>query len=337
MAPVTIKEIAEAAGVSIATVSRVLNDSDHPVRTETRDQVVAIAKELGYHPNLAARNLRLDRSSMIGIVTDSVLTPHTPHVIRGIREAFREQSYYCVVINAYWDPSVERKEIQELLSHSVAGVVFVETWLDTANEMLDLVNKPYVYAHRLFRHSDSHAVVADDFYGASLAVEHLLDLGHRRIGYINGPEDYYASEERLSGYRHTLEQANIDVPPTNTATGDWSVESGYTAMTQLLQTAPELTGVFAANDRMAIGAIYAIEDAGMSVPGDMSVVGHDNEEMAEIIRPSLTTVTLPRYEIGRASAELLLRFIDGPAEPLAELKIGGRLIERSSTARATAT
>jgi DNA-binding LacI/PurR family transcriptional regulator len=336
---VTIREIAKATGVSIATVSRALNDTEHPINEETKQRVLTTAKELGYRPNQAARNLRLDRSLMIGIITDADNSPHSPHtpsphtpiIIQGLQDTFRQQGYYCMVINAYWDPTTEQREINSLLSHSVEGVVFVETWLSTASSMLELANKPYVFAHRLFGTPKKNSIVADDTYGARLAVSHLIKSGHRRIGHISGPEEFYASVARLQGYQTELAEAGITFDPTLVeACDNWQLPSGYQAAQRLLKITLPPTAIFAANDRIALGAIHAIQDAGLRVPEDVAVVGYDNEELASLVRPAITTVTLPRYEIGQAGANLLQKLINQEIGASEELQVKGELIIRQS-------
>lgn len=327
---VTIREIAKVANVSIATVSRALNNTVHPVNEETKQRILTIARELGYRPNQTARSLRTERSSMIGIIAEAGYSPHTALIVQGLQDTFKQQDYYCVVINAYWDPVIEREEVHNLLSHSVAGVVFVETWLHTANSILDLANKPYVFAHRLFGTPDQYSVIPDEIYGSRLAVHHLLSLGHRRIGYINGPQEYYASTDRLRGYQLELAEAGITFDPTLVEAGDWLQPSGYQAAQRLLNNPVRPTAIFSANDRMAVGAIYALQDAGLRVPEDIAVVGYDNQEMASIVRPSITTVTLPCREMGQAAAKLLLSVLNHQPVGPEELKVKGELIVRQS-------
>jgi len=328
--PVTLRELAAAAGVSIATVSRVLNHKSHPVNDETRRRILALADERGYRPNLAARSLRTDRSSTIGIITDNIDSPHTTMMIRGIQDQVKQAGYICVVISADWDPAMEREAIHDLVSRSSDGIIFAETWHRSADETLALSNKPFVFVHRQFA-SESHAsVTPDEVYGARLATGHLAQLGHRRIGYINGPEHYYASGDRLRGYREELAAHAIPFDEALIIRGDWQVESGYAAAIALLDVRPRATAIFAGNDLMAAGAMYAIFDAGLHVPQDVAVVGYDNREIARIFRPSMTTVTLPLYAMGKASAQLLLDLMDGVAVPAQEIQIRGRLIVRES-------
>jgi DNA-binding LacI/PurR family transcriptional regulator len=328
--PATVRDIAAAAGVSIATVSRVLTEADHPVSGEKRQRVLEAARNLDYRPNYVARSLRTDRSATIGIITDNVESPHTTGMIRGIQDVMRQAGYICVIISADWDPEAEREAIRDLVSRSIEGVIFAETWHRSANETLDLANRPYVFVHRQFASTHPYSVTPDEIYGARLATGHLLRLGHRCIGYINGPEHFYASTDRLQGYREELASAGIMFDPALVTRGDWNVDSGYQAGRQLLTGTPPPSAIFAANDLMAAGAMYALFDAGFRVPQEIAVVGYDNQDIAHIFRPAMTTVTLPLYEMGQASARMLLSLMRGQAESREEVKIRGRLIVRES-------
>ena len=221
--PVTIRELAEAAGVSIATVSRVLNNKPHPVGSATRQRILTLAQELGYRPNLAARSLRTDRSSTIGIITDNIDSPHSTLMIRGIQDRVKEEGYICIVISADWNPEVEREAIHDLASRAIDGIIFAETWHRSANELLELSNKPYVFVHRQFASEHPYSVTPDEIYGARLATGHLIGLGHRRIGYINGPAEFYASADRLRGYGEELAAHGIAYDPALVRRGDWQV------------------------------------------------------------------------------------------------------------------
>ena len=329
--PVTIRQLAKAAGVSIATVSRVLNNTNHPVNEETRQRILKLAQEMSYRPNQVARSLRTERSGMIGIIADDISkTPFSPLIVRGIQDYMASAGYYCMIINADWNPEKEKEAMHDLMNRSTDGVIFVETWHNSINIDLDVANKPYVFVHRLFTNSSTYSVIPDEIYGARIAVNHLLKLGHRRIGYINGPENYYSSAERLRGYQLELEEMGIPFDPALTARGDWNATSGYEGAKQLLANPQRPTAIFAANDVMALGAIYAIQDAKLRVPEDIAIVGYDDREIASLVRPSLTTVILPCYDMGWASAAMLLNLLKGRADNVDEIKIRGLLIVRQS-------
>ncbi len=172
--------------------------------------------------------------------------------------------------------------------------------------------------------------VPDDYYGASLATEHLIHLGHRRIGYINGPENWHTCRARLSGYRETLASHNLLFEPSLVQPGDWEIESGYAAAKNFLHLAERPTAIFAANDLMALGAIYAIQDAGLSVPEDVAVVGYDNRNFTKTVRPRITTVSMPVIEMGGVAAELLLNQIAEGRKEEEEIKVKGQLIIRET-------
>jgi DNA-binding LacI/PurR family transcriptional regulator len=332
--PVTLHELAQAAGVSVSTVSRALSNSGHTVNKETRERIQRLAQELGYRPNLMARGLRTERSFTIGIIVDNIVSPFTPIIIRGIQDYLKSYSYFSVIINADWDPEAETEAVHELISRSIDGIVFVESWLRGANPTLDLADKPYVFVHRLFSGTFGSSVIVDEQGGARLAVEHLAGLGHRRIAFINGPQGWNASADRLTGYRDMLAQLEIPYDPALVEEGTWEVQSGYPAAKKFLALPQPPTAIFAANDLMALGAIYAIQEANLRVPEDVAVVGYDDREIASISRPTITTVTLPCYEMGKASAELLLGRLQNQSEAQGPIRIRGRLIVRESSGAA---
>jgi DNA-binding LacI/PurR family transcriptional regulator len=326
----TLEEIAKVADVSIATVSRVLTNSNHPISEKTRYRIKKLAEEMGYKPNLVARSLRTDRTYTVGIIADDIVSPFPPPIIRGIQDILTEHNYVGLIVNADRNPEIEKDVIDTLLSRPVDGIIFVESGHRVATKVLEHSNKPYVFVHRLFETPIKNSVVPDEAYGAALAVKHLVTLGHRRIAHIRGPVRWFASEGRLAGYRSVLETEGIAIDATLIESGDWEVESGYEAATRLLALEVPPTAIFSANDMMAIGAIYAIQNAGMRIPEDIAVVGYDNREVAWTIKPNLTTVNLPVYEMGRTAAEILLKQLQDGIQVLEEVRIKGQLFIRES-------
>jgi LacI family transcriptional regulator, galactose operon repressor len=295
---VKLEDIARETGFSISTVSRVLSNSNYPVSEQIREQVLRVAETMGYEPNIAARSLRTDRTNTIGIIVDDLLSPFTPPILRGIQDYLNEHGFFSLIVNSDWDPDQEQAAIKTLLSRPVDGIIFVEYSHQTTSDILERSHKPHVFVHRLFGSPIKNSVVPDDYYGASLATGHLIGLGHRRIGYINGPENWHTCRARLSGYQDTLASHHLSFDPSLVQPGDWEIESGYEAANSLLKHEQRPTAIFAANDPMALGAIYAIQDARLSVPEDIAVVGYDNRNFAKIVRPRITTVSMPVIEMG---------------------------------------
>src|SRR5919109_373534 len=287
---IKLEDIAKETGFSISTVSRVLSNSSYRVSEPIREKVLRVAATMGYEPNIAARSLRTDRTNTIGIIVDDLLSPFTPPIVRGIQDYLHERGFLSLIVNSDWDPDQEQAAIKTLLSRPVDGIILVEYSHQTTSNVLERSHKPRVFVHRLFGSPIKNSVVPDDYYGASLATEHLIRLGHRRIGYINGPERWHTCRARLSGYQDTLAKHKVGFELSLVQPGDWELESGYAAAKNLLGHTERPTAFFAANDMMALGAIYAIQDAGLSVPADVGVVGYDNRNFTKTVRPRLTTV-----------------------------------------------
>ncbi len=329
--PTTLREIAKAAGCSISTVSRAFAGSEHPVNAETKERILSIANQLGYRPNVAARGLKTDRTFTIGLVVYNIASPFTPVLIRGIQEYLRQHDYFSVIISTDWDPELESEAVHQLISRSIDGIIFVESWRDEANTTLDVANKPYVFVYRLFNGSYTNSVLPDDRHGARLAVEHLVKLGHRRIGYINGPHDWNSSKDRLAGYQDVLEKYGITYDPSLVEEGTWEVQSGYPIAKKYLSMSDRPTAIFAANDLMALGAIYAIQDAELSVPKDIAVVGYDDREIASCSRPTITTVCPPSFEMGKLAAQLMVDRLENQIEIKDPIRVQGKLVVRESS------
>jgi DNA-binding LacI/PurR family transcriptional regulator len=328
--PITLRDLARAAGVSVTTASRVLSNSRHAVSTDTRERILRLASEMGYRPNMMARGLRNDRSCTVGIMTHDITSPFAPIISHGIQDGLKEAGYFCVIASFDGDVNLQTKAIDDLTSRGVDGIAFVESWQYVAKAMLEKAHKPYVFCERAFATPITNSVVTDNVSGARMAIAHLAQAGHRRIGFINGESHSYYARGRLLGYREALAEAGIAFDPALVIRGDWELDSGYQAARHLLNLTPRPTAIFAANDLMAIGAIYGIQELGLRVPQDVAVVGYDDRPIASIIRPHLTTVTLPCYEMGREAARLLLSQIEGDIEFAEELVLQGRLIVRDS-------
>ena len=327
---VTIKQVAETAGVSIATVSRVLSNSTYPVSQDMRTLILKVAQDLGYSPNLAARSLRTDRSSLIGVIFDNFTSTWGSIITRGLQDVLHSKGYFSLVVNIPWEIHSQTDVVQNLLGHSVDGFVFVETWhpIDERKSMLQ--NKPYVIVHRLFHEPDPFSIIPDDLYNSTLVVDHLIQLGHQRLGYIMGPENYFSSERRLMGYKDSLKKANLPVIEEFILRGTWKTSSGYQCAKEMISSENPPTAIIAANDQMAYGALLAIQDSGLRVPEDITIVGYDDDEIAQISNPTITTVKMPLFRMGQVAAENLLSQVSKEKYLPEEQLIKGELIVRQS-------
>jgi LacI family transcriptional regulator len=327
---VTLEEIATATGFSVPTVSRALTNPDYPLSAATRQRINEVAREMGYKPNLTARSLRTDQSNTIGIIVDDILSPFAPRILRGIQDVLKQHGYLNLIINSDWYPDVEREAISTLLSRPVDGIIFVENAHLKDNDTLHRSRKPYVFVHRFIGAKVTNSIVPDNYDGVILAIQHLVSLGHRRIAFINGPDGYPVAQQRLEAYKAELAAQNLEFEPILVDKGDWEYEGGYKAAKNILKVAHLPTAIFVANDVMALGAIDAIQEAGLHVPNDLAIVGYDNRDFTSIVHPKITTVTIPAYEMGQLAAEFLLKQLREGWQEMDEIKVKGRLLIRET-------
>lgn len=333
-----IKDVAAAAGVSVTTVSHILNEVEGKrINPETRQRVVATARQLGYAPNGLARGLRTKRSNTIGFISDQIATtPYAGRIILGAQEAAAEHDLLLLMLNTGGDPELERKEIDLLLQRQVDGVLYASMFHRVVEVPEQLRSVPTVLLDARSDDPSVPSVVPDEVQGGATVVRELLRHGHRRIGFINNFEDIPATHGRLKGYRHALAEADIAHDPGLVVSEICDAGGGYRAALTLLQASPRPTALFCFNDPTAMGAYRAAAELGLSVPADLSVIGFDNQELiCDGVFPGLTTVALPHYEMGaRAIAQLLgiLEPQDGAAAPAAQEFLPCPLVRRASVA-----
>lgn len=327
---VTLAEIAKAADVSISTVSRALANKSYPLNEETRRRILKLAEDMGYQPNLVARSLRKNHSRLVGVIVDRMQSPFSATTVQGIQDVLREAGYSVSIAYSNRDQSLAIEAINSFYSRQVDGIVILNSWLHTYNDpILAMQDRPFVFVNRLFNFCIQNCVGPGDSVGAQIATQHLVDLGHRRIGYINGMENWIEAQNRLTGYQEVLTRNGLPLDMTLVRQGDWGVDSGYRAAKELMSLGERPTAIFCANDIMALGAIYAIHDAGLKIPADVAIVGYDDRDFASWIRPALTTIRMPSFEMGQAAARLLLQQLAG--EELEDAtQIPGTLIIRES-------
>lgn len=328
--PVTLTDVAQVAGVSIATASRALSESNHPVSTETRRHILRVADELGYHPNLIARSLRTDRTFTLGVILENVAEFFSSLILRGILDYFSGSAYSIIILNTYYDKQMEIDAVKILQHRSTDGIIFIDTAMHAAEEFTSHHTIPCVFVNRRYQVAQEPSIIPDNRQNARKATAHLAELGHRRIAYIGGPKGWEATRERYNGYCDVLKERGIPYQSTYIAHGDWQLSSGYDAAQELMHLADPPTAIFATSDRMALGAIYAVYDFGGQVPDDVAVVGFDNRNFTSIVRPAVTTVSLPGYEMGQKAAQLLLHQLEGRDMPRGIMPVCGQLIIRES-------
>ncbi len=328
---VTIKDIAKHAGVSISTVSRVMNKKPD-VNTETEQRVRDAIKELGYSPNIVARGLVLKRSNVIGFIVPDIMNPSFPELARGVVARAKSFGYSVMFFDTNHDSRVEKEAIRLLQSKQVDGIILS---FDEANkdelEKLKLEKFPVVQIYRKSARSAISTIAIDNTGSGYTATKYLLDLGHRRIGHITTGNLSQSGHERLDGYVMALKEAGVTVEQELIQTGSNSAESGLKCMERLLSLSNRPTAVFASHDLMAIGAFEAVYTAGLEIPGDISFVGHDNIQMSRLIRPKLTTIDTHKDRLGQAGVDLLMEEIESGAPLNKESIFKTELVVRKST------
>jgi len=334
MAParVTIREVAEAAGVSIATVSRVLNGRDD-VAPDTRDLVSRVIREHGYSANRSARSLSAGRTGLVGVLVPLVYPAYFSAILSGAAEALQEQDLRLVLSPTDHQHDREVTLLDPLMNGLTDGALIVLPE-ESSDELAQLLNQGYnfVVVDPLERLAASiPSVSAAHAAGADEAMRHLLSLGHRRIGAVTGPNGWVATEERRRGYHAALAFAGILPDPALELEADFEIKGGARAGGALLDLPEPPTAIFAFNDNTAIGVLQAARARGVRVPEDLSVVGFDDVEHATIVTPTLTTVRQPLAEMGRTAVSLLVRLLERQRFETLHVELATRLVIREST------
>ena len=324
-----IRSVAEKAGVSVTTVSHVVNKTRF-VAPETELRVRQAMQDLNYRPNILARSLRRGETKTIGLILPDSANPFFAESARYLEEAAFQQSYSLILCNTNGDLEKERRYTDVLLNKQVDGIIFMAAG-DDKQSLLELVNRqfPVVVVDRILDHLEVDAVISDNHLSGYLATRYLLECGHKRIGIICGPSNVNPSAQRVTGYKKALTEANINADPELEVIGDFHPGSGYSGTRQLLQKAHP-TAIFACNDLMAIGALRAIREAGLSVPEDISLIGHDDIEIASYIQPALTTIAQPIERLAETAIQFLLERIEKPNIPPRRTILPNRLVKRQS-------
>ena len=300
---VTIHDVAERAGVSVATVSRVFNNKG-PMREATYQRVLAVAERMRYVPHAAARSLSTRRTSTIGVVLPELHGEFFSEVIRGIDVSARSRGLHLIVSGSHSDRE-EMSAVLRAVRGRVDGLIVMSPDLDASTLLRDLPD--YVPVVLLNAVVDGRpSITIDNAGGARAVVHHLAGLGHRRIAFVGGPANNGDAAQRRRGYRAGVRATGAESEPSLELAGNFTEDSGYEAARAIARLSPRPTAVFAANDAMAIGALSAFHEEGMRVPDDIALVGFDDIPMARFLSPPLTSVKVPIADLGRRGLALLL-------------------------------
>lgn len=329
---ITMKHIAAEAGVSLGTVSHVMSNNA-PVRPALRRRVMEAVRNLGYQPSSLARDLRRNKTSIIGMVIPDITNPFFPAVVRGVEDVAYQNSFRLILCNTDDDSGKEQFYLRELYSYRVAGVVLIPT---ANSHIVDLAatqpNVPVICLDRRPSDWDGDSVAVDNVHGAFAATAHLTKLGHKTIALITGSQQLDTAAARLEGFREAIGKVKLEVAAEYIQEGRFDRLSGYEKTRILLQQRPRPTAIVCSNDLVAIGALSALREAGLKCPQDVSIVGFDDIEVSELTDPPLTTVFQPGYQMGAKGAALLIKRIRGDAEPPQKIVLPTELKLRNSVA-----
>jgi LacI family transcriptional regulator len=332
----TIKDVAAKCGVHPSTVSRALSPAmSHLVAPDVAKRIRAATAALGYQVNVAAAGLRTGRSGLIGVLAPDIADPGFPPILSGVTETLGAEGYATIVVDAGTDCSREQEIVDRLIARGVDGLVLATVTLnDPVVGHCLAASVPVVLVNRTDLRRKLSAVVTDDEAGMRLAVEHLVGLGHRRIGHIAGPQDVSTGALRRAGFKGAATQAGLPaqgvmVEPARTYTRD----EGRLAALRLLDRKLAPTAIVAANDLLALGIYDALGKRGLQCPSDVSVVGHNDMPYVDMLSPPLTTVRIAQRDIGNHAARLLLDAIASPAARTKRVVLEPKLIVRGSTAK----
>ena len=326
----TIKDVARLAGVSVATVSRVVNQKDS-VNSETAGQVLKAIEQLQYEPNAVARGLAGKKMGIIALILPDILNPFFPALARGVEDVAHKKGLTVILGNSDDLGLKESSYIKVLKKKYVDGFIIASNTI--REEDVESLNKdgiPVVLLDRGLNTTTCPVIRSNNREGAKLAVHHLMEQGCQRIAHIYGPQEFITARERLLGYEEVVGEFE-GYSPSLMVSGNFDVESGRKAVEQLLTRHPDIDGIFAGNDLMAVGALKALHERGIQVPEEVKVCGFDGIGLTEITEPELTTVAQPIYEMGGLAARILLDEIESGVRENTMIELDVTLIPRKST------
>lgn len=322
----SIKDVAKLAGVSVATVSRVLNDKGY-VGQHTREMVEQAIKELNYKPNEVARSLFKKQSNTIGLIVPDIMNPYFPELARAVEDTASKFGYNVILCNSDEDREKEQTYLDMLQQNYVNGIIVSSNTM-TAEQVIEL-NIPVVSIDREIS-KGLPTIVVENMKGASKATRFLLDKGCSRVAHIRGPKGVVNAEERCEGYKEAVVQQTW-FNESYIVDGNYDMESSIEATLELLRSHPEIDGIFAANDVMAIGAMKAANQLGKRVPEELAIIGFDGIRLSSVTIPELTTIVQPIYELGEKATTMLVRLMNQQEVGQTYYILDVELVERNST------
>lgn len=311
---VTIKDVARLSGVSLSTVSRILNNSK-PVNDDVRKKVQAIIDQTGFKPNALARSMILKKTKVLGVLITDISNRYYGELVRGIENTAAESGYSIMLFDSNYDSSLERKYLELMHEKMVDGaIVYTRSSLDDFGGFFERTRMPVIFSN--IQPSSGHTITLDNYGMSYKAVEYLLRCGHRSIACIHASQDDEGSgRDRFLGYQAAIRDAAIELNVNIVRVGDYSMKSAYECTQEIILSGVPFSAMFVVSDEMAIGAMAALFDNGLKVPDDVSIIGFDDIDYAQFCRPKLTTVHQPIYKTGVIACELLLKLISGEKIP----------------------
>lgn len=341
---VTIKQIAQKAGVSTATVSYVLNNTGN-ISEGTRKKVLKILKEYNFKPNRIAKSLRVNRTNMIGVIVEDMTAHHAPWIINGINEYADQHGYHIILSNLrlfdkignrFEELSQYKDNINEAIniisSTKVDGVIYLAMHDRKIEGLFENIDLPVVYTYCYTNEEDDLSVTYENQNIAREATRYLIEQGHKKIAVISGPINSMPSHQRMIGFQTALMESGLEMKPEYLKIGDWNYEFGQRMCLELMELPDRPTAIFAMNDMMALGALEAASKSNIHVPEDLSIIGFDNIESSLYSNPKLTTIDLPLKKMGYAAAEDIDNRLLGKPIANNSLVLPCTLIKRESVA-----
>lgn len=331
---ITLKDVAKELDLSINTVSRALRDMPD-IKDETKQLIRVTAERMGYRINLAASMLRTNRSRAIGVVVSDIANPVFSGMVKGIEFAAKKANYSMILSDSNETYGEEVSALENMYQRNVDGIILFPTMIDdgTVRELLEK-QIPFVLVGRKFKDISTNLVINDDVHGGYLAAEHLYSKGHRKFLYIGGPMHMSSSADRLEGFKQYLSEYGLTAEAIEVHETNASWQGGYDTMKKLIKRGYEATCAFVFSDYLAIGALKALREHKIAVPSEMAMIGYDNIDLCELTVPSLTTIDLSKFRLGKRALELLLQQMADSSPNAAKFQqiiMEPRLVVREST------